>query len=152
MSEADLPAQQPQTEQEARFPAPHADARRARDSRQPPPARPHPSERLIGKVRGRAAFAALSRAPRIRSGALLLAMHRSETPNRPLVAFSISRSVGNAVARNRIRRRLRAAVTAAGDRLQPGTSYLVQATPAAARRSYAELAADLTGALDRVAR
>jgi len=40
-----------------------------------------------------------------------------------LVAYAITRSVGNAVERNRIRRRLRAAVAGHEGELVPGVAY-----------------------------
>jgi ribonuclease P protein component len=54
------------------------------------------------------------------------------------VAFAVSRTVGNAVERNRMRRRLRAIIR--GAELAPG-AYLVSASPAAADLSFADLAA-----------
>lgn len=55
----------------------------------------------------------------------------------PRVAFSVGRPVGNAVVRNRVRRRLRAALREHADYLQPGAAYLVRATPGAADDDYA---------------
>jgi ribonuclease P protein component len=40
------------------------------------------------------------------------------------VAYAIPKSVGNAVERNRVRRRLRAAVAGCADELRPGAAYL----------------------------
>ena len=60
-------------------------------------------------------------------------------PGPPRVAYAVGRSVGNAVERNRIRRRLRAVVRAHADRLVPGTAYLVSAGPRATTMSYEEL-------------
>jgi ribonuclease P protein component len=54
------------------------------------------------------------------------------------VAFSIGRQVGPAVARNRIRRRLRMLMREAAPRLQPG-AYLIGAGPEAAQLSYGQL-------------
>jgi ribonuclease P protein component len=45
----------------------------------------------------------------------------------PRVAFTIGRRVGNAVQRNRARRRVRAALASIVDELEPG-AYLVGAT------------------------
>ncbi len=61
------------------------------------------------------------------------------------VAYAIGRKVGPAVVRNRLRRRLRAAVRDL-DRSTGGLAtgaYLVSLGPAAAKRSYTELYRDL---------
>jgi len=57
----------------------------------------------------------------------------------PRVAFAIGRPVGNAVVRNRVRRRLRALCTAHAADLAPGHCYLLGATPAAAAATYGDL-------------
>jgi ribonuclease P protein component len=54
------------------------------------------------------------------------------------VAYAVSRAVGGAVDRNRVRRRLRAIVRRAD--LAPG-AYLVAVAPAAAQLPFDELAA-----------
>lgn len=65
------------------------------------------------------------------------------------VAYAVGRRVGNAVVRNRLRRRLRAAVReidAERGGLAPG-AYLISARPEAAGRPYADLRATLGEAL-----
>jgi ribonuclease P protein component len=64
--------------------------------------------------------------------------------------FVVSKAVGNAVIRNRVKRRLR---HLAREHLQtlPGSAVLVvRALPAAGEASYNDLGADLAGALARV--
>lgn len=69
---------------------------------------------------------------------------------RPRVGFTASKKVGNAVIRNRARRRLRAAVAdVLSARAEPGHDYVLIARAATAERSYDELLADLGKALDR---
>jgi ribonuclease P protein component len=74
-------------------------------------------------------------------------------PTTPRVGFVVSRSVGHAVVRNRVRRRLRHLVR---DRLPelsvlPGGAVLVvRALPDAAAASYDELRGDLARCLERV--
>jgi len=65
------------------------------------------------------------------------------------LAVSVSKSVGGAVVRNRIRRRIRGALEALPP---PATALrlLVVANPAAAREPYARLAADVAGVLERL--
>jgi ribonuclease P protein component len=55
------------------------------------------------------------------------------------VAFAIGRRVGSAVTRNRVRRRLRAAVASHASLLTPGAAYLVGAGQQAASWDYATL-------------
>lgn len=63
----------------------------------------------------------------------------------PRVAFAVGRRVGNAVVRNRLRRRIRAVIAAREAELRPATAYLVGAEAPAAGLSLAELD-DLVGA------
>lgn len=65
----------------------------------------------------------------------------------PRVAFSVGRSVGGAVTRNRVRRQLRAALRENAASLDAGAGYLVRATPNAARSSYGDLSATLSAIL-----
>ncbi|WFF02152.1 ribonuclease P protein component [Micromonospora sp. WMMD964] len=61
--------------------------------------------------------------------------------------FVVSKAVGNAVTRNRVRRRLRALVRERLVDLPPGSTLVVRALPAAAQASYPRLATDLDAAL-----
>ncbi len=61
--------------------------------------------------------------------------------------FVVSKTVGNAVVRNRVRRRLRHLVRDRIDALPVGTTLVVRAQPAAAAMTSAELGADLDAAL-----
>jgi ribonuclease P protein component len=69
------------------------------------------------------------------------------------VGFTASRKVGNAVTRNRAKRRLRsaAALTLLG-KGKPGTDYVLIARAGTVDRSYDALIADLEAALRRVNR
>jgi ribonuclease P protein component len=69
------------------------------------------------------------------------------------VGFTASRKVGNAVVRNRAKRRLRAAAAALLPRAgRPGTDYVLIARAATVERPYAALLGDLAAALGRVER
>lgn len=69
------------------------------------------------------------------------------------VGFTASKRVGNAVARNRARRRLRAlAAELLAQRGQPGCDYVVIARAGTLDRPFAALRRDLSTALDRLAR
>jgi ribonuclease P protein component len=69
------------------------------------------------------------------------------------VGFTASRRVGNAVTRNRAKRRLRAAAAQVLKRDgRPGTDYVLIARGGTGERPYAELVGDLEAALRQVER
>ncbi|MGA5305255.1 ribonuclease P protein component [Nucisporomicrobium flavum] len=61
--------------------------------------------------------------------------------------FVVSKAVGNAVVRNKVRRRLRHLVRPRLSELPAGTSLVVRALPASASASFERLGADLDAAL-----
>lgn len=61
--------------------------------------------------------------------------------------FVVPKTVGNAVTRNKVRRRLRHLVRDRLATLPPATAVVIRALPGAADRGYPELAADLDAAL-----
>jgi ribonuclease P protein component len=93
-----------------------------------------------------------------RAGRPLLAVHvlapasvgagRALAP--ALVGLVVSRAVGPAVTRTRVKRRLRHVTAQRLERLAPGTLLVVRANPPAATATSAALAVDLDRALDRV--
>jgi ribonuclease P protein component len=105
----------------------------------------------------RADFLAAARAARQGTPGFLLQARRraageAADPEALRVGFTASRKVGNAVARNRAKRRLRAvarAVLPAAGRA--GWDYVLVARPGAtAERPFAEMVADLRWALGKV--
>lgn len=62
------------------------------------------------------------------------------------MGYSVSRSCGNAVGRNRLRRRFRAAIRECAGSL-PAGSYLLQAEAAATQLSYRPLVEAVIGAM-----
>ena len=88
-----------------------------------------------------------------RSGARTLVTHLALadelTGDRARVGFVVSKAVGPAVVRNRVKRRLRHAARARVGLLPDGALLVVRAQPAAAAATFEELAADLDRCLDR---
>ena len=112
---------------------------------------------------------AAARRKQVRPGLILQAARRTTSPTRPAsqpagrdgngvpardpreavrVGFTASRKVGNAVARNRARRRLRAAAAEVLPRFgDAGTDYVLVARKATLERRYGDLVRDLHEAL-----
>lgn len=105
----------------------------------------------LGRVGDAATFRALRRSGvRARAGALAVTWLADPPEQPPRLAFAIGRPVGNAVARNRLRRRLRAIFADLAPDLRPGT-YFVAARPEAATLDHGELRRTVCNALRRLA-
>lgn len=61
----------------------------------------------------------------------------------PRFGFIVAKTVGNAVIRNRVRRRLKAIAHALAPDLPPGAEFVFRALPVAATASYSDLEAEL---------
>ena len=85
----------------------------------------------------------------VRQDARESAPHRQE-PAR--VGFVVSRAVGPAVTRNRVKRRLRALMRGYLQSLPDGSLLVVRANAAAAHASHPDLAADLDSVISRLLR
>jgi len=108
-------------------------------------------ERLKRRSDFRAAAQAAARGARALARAFVLqALHRAEAgPSR--VGFTISKRLGNAVERNRIRRRLRELVRVAPPALlYPGHDYVLVGRRAALNVRFADMMRELATALNRV--
>lgn len=83
-------------------------------------------------------------------------VHANVTDSRaglpPRVGFVVSKGVGNAVVRNRTKRRLRAVVASELPGIPQGADVVVRAQPAAAQATSAELADSLKPLLHKVIR
>jgi ribonuclease P protein component len=64
--------------------------------------------------------------------------------------FIVSKAVGNAVTRNRVRRRLKAASYEVLARTRPGLDIVVRALPASDRASWVTLRNEIFGLVDRL--
>nr|WP_082227317.1 ribonuclease P protein component [Demequina rhizosphaerae] len=84
----------------------------------------------------------------VRSGRRTIVVHVALTGDaRRMAGFAVSKAVGGAVTRNRVKRRLRAITATRLDGLPEGTSVVIRALPAAATATFAELESDVDGAL-----
>jgi ribonuclease P protein component len=98
-------------------------------------------------LRDRATFAALRRSGcRVTRGSITVTWLPGSPTEPPRVAYAVGRTVGPAVVRNRVRRRLRAITGQSCNLLRPG-AYLIRAAPAAANESYGDLSATVSTAL-----
>ena len=106
------------------------------------------------RIRHRGEFAAAVRGGR-RAGSGSLVVHLTtpaptdppDTGSAARAGFVVSRAVGGAVVRNRVRRRLRHLVRDRLAELPAGAMLVVRALPAAAAAEYPQLASDLDAAL-----
>jgi ribonuclease P protein component len=84
----------------------------------------------------------------VEARARIQASNAGPLANGPRFGFTITKKLGNAVTRNRIRRRLKAALSQlATANAEPGYDYVVVARSAAFDRPFADIVADLTRAL-----
>jgi ribonuclease P protein component len=104
------------------------------------------------KTRGDFLRVAATRARAARPGLVLQAAPQPGAAGATLrVGYTASRRVGNAVARNRAKRRLRAAAAAVlAERGHDGMDYVLIARAGTGGQRYAELLTDLEGALCQV--
>jgi ribonuclease P protein component len=147
VSEAHVPTEQPQAQEDARVPGPDAHARRAGRAQGATHARPQAARGLIQPIHDRATFDALAQARPARRGPVTVRVLATSGSGPPRVAYAVGRTVGGAVARNRARRRLRAALRDHADVLRPGAAYLVSASREVVSMPFAELTRCLGAAL-----
>lgn len=100
-------------------------------------------------MRRRRDFLAANRGVRIVTPAFILLVRPNDS-GAARVGFTVSRKVGNAVARNRARRRLREmARTGLAPRAVAGADHIFIARPQERERPFAELVADMARAVEK---
>lgn len=105
------------------------------------------------RLRQRADFLAAASGARSTAPAFVLQVCQRADAGPPRFGFTVSKKVGNAVERNRVRRRLRDIVRIANsERIKAGHDYVLIGRRAALRVPFARLAEDFDGALRRVGR
>ncbi len=103
------------------------------------------------RLRQRSDFLAAAAGVKAPAAAFVLQARQRGDGGPPRVGFTVSKKVGNAVERNRVRRRLREVVRlSAAGRLRPGSDYVLIGRRAALDLSFERLIEDFAGALSRV--
>ena len=103
------------------------------------------------RLRQRSQYLALQRARRVNQR-LILFLWRPNGLEASRLGLTVSRRVGNAVVRNRIKRRLREIFRRAGELLPRGIDLVAVARPPASRLDFAELSRLTHQALEMIAR
>jgi ribonuclease P protein component len=146
--EAHFPAEQPRPQASARLPRPVGNGRRPQGAGSPPQPRPQEAQRLIN-LRKRSDFLAANRGRRTTTpGFILLVRDRKDSDPAMRVGFTVTKKIGGAVVRNRMKRRFRALarelMPANG---LPGADHVMIGRGNGIERDFALLRADLTSAL-----
>jgi ribonuclease P protein component len=149
--EAHLPAQQPRPQAASRVPQPHGDARRTQGAQLAPRARPQEAQRLI-TLKKRADFVAANGGKRATTpGFVLLVRDRQDADLAVRVGFTVTKKIGGAVVRNRMKRRFRALareiVPAKGF---PGADHVMIGRAKGIERDFTLLRTELIGALEQL--
>jgi len=103
------------------------------------------------RLKQRADFVAAATGSRIAASAFVLQTRKRSDEGPVRVGFTVSKKVGNAVERNRVRRRLREIVRHSGAAtLRAGHDYVLVGRRAALRLPFARIAEEFSGALRRL--
>jgi ribonuclease P protein component len=107
----------------------------------------------VERLRRRPDFLAAATGTRARSETFTLQVRQRDDEGPARVGFTVSRKVGNAVERNRARRRLREIVRlSASEAVAPGNDYVVVARRSALTVRFDQLARDFEKAARRLSR
>jgi ribonuclease P protein component len=153
-SEAHVPAQQPPPRQEARFPPSHGHPSRPQRPSFAPAQGPRPPVGLIWRIRDRRSFVELRRRGRRAHHGVVTVTFAAAPVDAPVepprVGFAVSRKVGTAVVRNRIRRQIQAHLRGVSGSMGSGV-YLFALKPGAAALERSDLLRDVDACLERLA-
>ena len=107
-------------------------------------------KQIVGRLLSRPQFLAVREGEKRRGPLFLLeVLNRKEEESEARVGFTVTKKHGNAVERNRMRRRLKEAVRLhAGFAMQPGHDYVVVARRDVLQASFHQLAAELTARVE----
>ena len=103
------------------------------------------------RLRQRADFLAAATGTKVPAAAFVLQARKRADDGPVRLGFTVSKKVGNAVERNRVRRRLREIVRLSGaQRMQSGHDYVLVGRRAALKVPFARIVEDFEGALRRM--
>jgi ribonuclease P protein component len=147
--EAHLPAEQSRPQAASRVPRPHGDGRRTQSAERPPRARPQEAQRLI-TLKKRADFLAANAGRRAATpGFILLVRDREDEDPGMRVGFTVTKKIGGAVVRNRMKRRFRAlAREIVSGKGIPGCDHVMIGRAKGIERDFGLLRSELSKALD----
>jgi ribonuclease P protein component len=151
--EAHFPAEQPRPRTAPRLPPSQRDSGRPQGSGEPPRPRSQEAFRLA-TLSKRADFLAANRGKRApMPGFVLLVRPRGDDDQLVRVGFTVTKKIGNAVVRNRMKRRFRALVRDIfPDFAISGADHVLIGRSSGIERDYASLSAELKRALAKVAK
>ena len=151
--EAHLPAEQPGPQAASRVPRPNGNGRRPQGSERSPRARPQEAQRLI-TLKKRADFLAANGGLRTTTpGFILLVRDREDSDPSMRVGFTVTKKIGVAVVRNRMKRRFRAlAREIMPTKGVPGSDHVMIGRAKGIERDFGLLRSELESALDRARR
>jgi ribonuclease P protein component len=176
LRETDLPAEQIGAQAPSRLSRPHGDQERPQGCGRAANARTQAAQRVIGacprsgfagfccaksycaefyrameRLKRRTDFRAAARGARAQSTGFVLQARRRADEGSARVGFTVSRQVGNAVERNRVRRRLRELVRLARPgSLYAGHDYVLVGRRTALEAPFGEMMQELEAVLDRI--
>lgn len=151
--ETPLSAEPPCPEASSRVPRADGDQERPQDHQRAPASRPQEADRLRppAVIQRRRDFLAAARGRRWAADGFTLQARDRRDDGPPRVGYTCSKKVGNAVARNRAKRRLRAAAALAAGSARAGWDYvLIGRAGVTATLPFAQLVADLERGFARI--
>ena len=149
--EAHLPAEQSRPRTASRLSSPERDSGRPQGAERSPRPRPQEAQRLV-TIAKRSDFLAANAGKRAATpGFVLLVRDREDRDPAIRVGFTVTKKIGGAVVRNRMKRRFRALAR----EIMPvegfaGADHVMIGRAGGIERDYQLLRSDLSGALQRV--